>query len=61
MTNEKYIYITKTGKEIACWIKEDFGMVQGGDRLWRKVECKPIGFNNCPSMFLDFAELKPIN
>jgi hypothetical protein len=58
MTN--YIYTTLEGREVEVWIKEDCGIVTGLDKAWRKVICKPIGFNNCPNMILDFDKLKPM-
>jgi hypothetical protein len=58
---EYYTYTNEAGKEITVWIKEDCGLVNGLDRQWHKVVCKPIGFNNCPSMILDKGKLKVQN
>lgn len=57
---QHYNYKTQNGLSVTVWIKEDCGLVNGKDKQWHKVICKPIGFNNCPSMILDMASLTPI-
>lgn len=59
--NQYYIYTNESGQEITVWIKEDCGMVNGREKPWHKVICKPIGFNNSPIMVLDKGSLKPCN
>ena len=56
---QDYWYHTDSGDRIPVFITKDCGIVQGQHAPWHKVLCKPIGFNNCPTMVLDFSTLSP--
>lgn len=59
LIGKEYIYMTEKGHAVPVWIIEDCGMVQGKQAPWHKVKARPIGFQNCPVMSLDFAGLQP--
>lgn len=54
---EYYTYTNKSGRKITVFIQEDCGMVNGKEKPWYKVICRPIGFNNSIPMALDFDSL----
>lgn len=56
---ERRVYITPAGARVHVFIVKDCGLVKGEDgRLWHKVLCEPIGFNNSPLMSLDYDKLE---
>jgi len=52
-----YRHTNFSGQTISVIITEDCGIVNGKKAQWHKVLCKPIGFNNSPTLALDFNEL----
>lgn len=54
-------YTNEAGQKITVWIEQDCGMVNGKEKPWHKVICRPIGFNNCPPMVLDMATLARVS
>ena len=52
-----YDYTNESGQKITVYIVEDCGLVNGKEKQWHKVLCKPIGFNNAPLMVLDKQRL----
>ncbi len=58
LSEQNYIYTNPEGQKITVYVIEDCGDMQDRDgQEWRKVLCRPIGFNNAPLMSLDFNKL----
>lgn len=58
LSEQNFIYTNSIGQRITVYVVEDCGDMKDRDgSTWRKVICRPIGFNNTIRMVLDFNKL----